>query len=211
MAWTSWERVAGFDFKEIIYEKKYHVELEGGVARITMNRPDQMNNYSPRMLQEKGVAYNDASDDPMIGVVVLTGAGDRAFSTGGDVAGERVAAEAGEIYQAGGRPAEQKGPPGSSKTCRHPVIARINGFCVGGGYHLALECDITIAAEDAIFSHNGPRVSSIAAEGRYISYETYLVGAKKARETNYLCRQYSAQEALEMRLINKVVRREKLD
>ncbi|MFC2072419.1 enoyl-CoA hydratase-related protein [Chloroflexota bacterium] len=208
--WTPWENItiAGLPFKQVIYEKKYHTELMGGVARIIMNRPDQMNNFSPIMNMEMGISFSDADDDPMIGAVVLTGAGDRYFGTGGDVAGEREAFERGEAYGVAGLTKEQLGK--NSTTIGKPVIARINGFCIGGSNHIAAQCDFSIAAEYAVFGSNGPRVGSIR-EGKMVTYLAYRIGDKRARELTILCQRYSAQEALEMGLVNKVVRYDKLD
>lgn len=216
MAWTPWEAVAGFEQKDTLYDKKYHIEMEAGVARITINCPERMNTYTPRQQVDMEECFTEANEDPMIGVVVLTGAGDRAFCVGGAVEDYLQRAESASQAREGrieeGESQRRAGPAGDEgmRMCRHPVIARVNGYAIGHGHHLALQCDITIAAEHAIFGHNGPRIAS-AASGSYISYLTFLIGAKKAREMNFLCRRYTAQEALEMGLVNKVVRFEKLD
>jgi naphthoate synthase/2-ketocyclohexanecarboxyl-CoA hydrolase len=198
MTWTAWEKVPGFeDLTEVIYEKKYHTELEGGIARITINRPQRMNAFTDDTSEEMRGAFYDASSDPMIAVVVLTGAGDRAFCTGGDVAWE-AAGGLEKSYWVGVTPDRWV------RMCRKPVIAMVKGFCIGGGNHLAYHCDFTIAAENAIFGQNGPRVSS-PADGHLVQYLVGTVGMKKAREIWMLCRRYTAQEALEMGLANKVV------
>ncbi len=187
----------GFDFKDIIYEKK------DGVARITINRPHVHNAVTDETMLEIIKAFHDATDDKTIGVVVLTGAGDKAFCAGGDINWEK-----------------NKGFPdiwdhyidvhNAIRNCLKPVIARVNGYAIGWGNHIAYYCDLTIAAEHAIFGQNGPRVGSPAG-GYIVSYLVRVVGAKKAREMWYLCRRYTAREALEMGLVNAVVPMEKLD
>ncbi len=201
MGWTSWEKVAGWGFEELIYEKKYHTELEGGVARITINRPQRMNTLGPKVLDMMTNAFYEASNDSMIGVVVLTGVGDRAFCVGGDVDEELETAVAGTrgAYFWKILPANR-----GVRMCRKPVIARVNGYCIGGGNHLAYWCDFTIAADHAIFGQNGPRVSS-PADANIVSYLTYVVGATQAIELCMLCRRYTARYALEMGLVNRVV------
>ncbi len=204
MGWTAWEKVTGpgLDFTDILFDKKYHKELEGGVARVTMNRPDKMNAFTAHTQDEMFRAIYDASHDPTIGALILTGAGDRAFSAGGDVAWEQWGLRE-QFYW-------RYSPNRLVRICRKPVIAAVKGFCIGGANHLAYTCDITIAADNAIFGQNGPRVSS-PADGFIITYLVRVVGAKKARELWMLCRRYTAHEALEMGLINKVVPLERLD
>lgn len=201
--WGVWERLTGprgYEWQMIIYERKYHKELEGGVVRITMNRPP-MNLLNTTMLREMSVAYEQASRDRTVGVVLLTGAGDVAFCAGGDVAWEEQ--ELGTLGTGGG------GGFGSERV-RQPVIAVVKGWCVGGGNHIAYRCDLTIAADDARFAQNGPRVGS-PADGYLVAYLISAVGQKKAREIWMLCRRYIAQEALEMGLINAVVPLARLD
>ena len=185
------------NFTDIIYEKK------SGVARITINRSHVLNAFTNHTLEEMLEAFHDAGKDGSIGVIVLTGAGDRAFSAGGDVKWER----------AGGEEANWDRFPDVHNAIRctlKPVIARINGYAIGGGHHLAYFCDLSIASERAIFGQNGPRVGS-PADGFYVNYLIHLVGAKKAREIWYLCRRYPAREALAMGLVNAVVPHEQLD
>jgi naphthoate synthase/2-ketocyclohexanecarboxyl-CoA hydrolase len=202
MSWTKWEKVAELEFSDIIYEKKYHVELEGGVARITINRPEKLNAFTAHTQDEMFKAFYDASHDPMIGVVVLTGAGGKAFCTGGDIEWEAWGLRE-QFYW--------RYPPNRLvMICRKPVIAAVRGWCIGGGNHLAYTCDFTIAADNARFGQNGPRVAS-PADGFIIPYLTRVVGAKKAREMWMLCRRYNAQQALEMGLVNAVVPLDKLD
>ncbi len=202
MAWTSLERVTGFDFKDVIYERKYS-DRGGGVARITINRPDRLNAFTDRTIGEIATALDDASHDRTVGVVVLTGAGDRAFSSGGDVEWE---AEGGLRHQFYG-----SFPPNHYlRMCRKPIIAAVRGYAIGGGNHLAYCCDFTIAAENAVFGQNGPRVAS-PADGYLVAYLTRVVGAKKAREMWMLCRRYDARQALEMGLVNVVVPLDKVE
>lgn len=203
MAWTDWEKVAGpgLDFADILYEKKYHTEFEGGVTRIAVNRPKKYNAFTNQTMDEMFRAFYDASHDPMIGVVLLTGVGDH-FGTGGDVEWEMWGLREQFWWR---MPANRL-----VRLCRKPVIAVVRGYCIGGSHHLAYCCDFTIAADSAIFGQNGPRVSS-PADGYIMPYLVSVVGAKKARELWMLCRRYTAQEALEMGLINRVMPPDKLD
>lgn len=197
MGWTPWERVSGsgMDFTDIIYEKKSHTELEGGVAKISVDRPDKYNAFTSHTIDEAFRAMYDASHDPMIGVILFTGTGDH-FGTGGDVEWEQWGLRE-QFYW-------RYAPNRLIRISRKPVIAVVKGYCVGGSHHLAYCCDFTIAADTAIFAQNGPRVSS-PADGYIMPYLVRVVGAKKAREIWMLCRRYSASEALEMGLVNKVV------
>lgn len=201
MAWTAWEKVAGYDFTDIIYEKKYHQELGGGVARVTVNRPHKYNAMTAHTMDEMFHAFYDASHDPQVGVVVLTGAGEH-FGTGGDVEWEEKGLRE-QFYW-------RLGPNHILRQCRKPIIAAVKGWCIGGSHHLAYMCDFTIAADTARFGQNGPRVSS-PADGFIVAYLTRVVGAKKAREIWMLCRRYSAQQALEMGLVNTVVPLDRLE
>jgi len=202
MAWTQWEKVPEFEFTEVIYEKKYHKELEGGVARIAINRPEKYNAFTAHTQDEMFRAFYDASHDKTVGVVILTGVGDKAFCTGGDVEWEKWGLRE-QFYW-------RYEPGRLNQICSKPVIAAVKGWCIGGGNWWAYMCDLTIAADNAKFGQNGPRVSS-PADGYLIPYLTWVVGAKKAREMWMLCRRYSAQEALQMGLINTVVPLDKLD
>lgn len=186
-----------FRFVDIVYTK------QDGVAKIIMNRPETYNAFRDVTLKEMIRALSDASMDKSIGVVVLTGAGDKAFSSGGDVEWEakggleRMHEDPLDIHEA-------------MRNCPKPIIARINGYAIGGGHHMAYFCDFSIAAEHAIFGQNGPRVGSPAG-GYIVSYLARVAGAKKAREIWYLCRRYTARQALEIGLVNAVVAMEKLD
>lgn len=197
MNWTDWQKVTGegLDFQEIVFEKKYHKELEGGVARITINRPEKYNAMTTHTVDEMFRAFYDATHDPMIGVIVLAGAGDH-FGTGGDVEWERWGLRGAFYFRY---------PPNRLlRLSPKPVIAAVQGYCIGGANHLAYCCDFTIAAENAIFGQSGPRVSS-PADGYFVPYLVRVVGAKKAREMWMLCRRYTAHEALQMGLVNAVV------
>ena len=180
-------------------------EFAGGIARITINRPEVYNAFNSRTLAELTDAYEHVRDDPTVGVVVLTGSGDKAFSSGGDVGWEaagslvdqRAASETKVLYKA-------------MRECLKPTIARVNGYAIGGGNHLAYVCDFTIAADHAIFGQNGARVGS-AAQGWLVSYLVRVVGAKRAREIWMLCRRYTAHQALDWGLVNSVVPMAELD
>jgi 2-ketocyclohexanecarboxyl-CoA hydrolase len=184
-------------FKDIIYEKR------GAVAWITINRPKQLNAFTGDTLNEMTLAIEDAGTAKGIGVIVLTGAGERAFSAGGDVNWEKE----------GGLERQLLEPYLMHVTisrCPRPVIARVNGYAVGGGHHLAYFCDFTIAADHAVFGQNGPRVGS-PANGPIVSYLSHIIGQKRAREMWMLARRYTAQQVLQMGLVNAVVPMAELD
>jgi 2-ketocyclohexanecarboxyl-CoA hydrolase len=184
-------------FKDIVYAKR------DNIARITINRPKQLNAFTGDTLNELTLAFEDAARDDAIGVVVLTGEGERAFCVGGDVNWEKDGGLERMVLE-----------PYSMHTtisrCPKPVIARVNGFAIGGGNHLAYYCDFTIAAEHAVFGQNGPRVASPAA-GATVNYAARILGHKRAREMWMLCRKYSAQQMLQWGLVNAVVPYEQLD
>lgn len=201
--WSDWSTVTGegLDFKYIAYEKKHHLKLGGGVARIAFNRPERMN----ALLGEGGAelfrAFYDASHDPEIGVIILTGRG-KHFGVGGDVEWERWGLRD-TFYN-------QKIFSHHIRAARKPVIAQVQGYCIGAHNHIAYTCDLTIAADNAVFGQAGPRVSS-PADGFMVPYLTKVVGAKKARELWMLCRKYKAEEALRMGLVNTVVPLDQLE
>jgi len=180
-----------FTFRDILYDKRDHV------ARITINRPKQLNAFTGDTLKELTLAVETAGDDADVGVVVLTGAGERSFCAGGDVNWEKEGGLERQIL-------EPYNFHITLSRCLKPVIARINGYAIGGGHHMAYFCDLSIASDNAVFGQNGPRVGSPAC-GALVSYLTRVVGAKKAREIWMLCRRYSAQEALALGLVNAVV------
>ena len=203
MAWTSWEPVKGpgLDFAEIIYEKKSHHELEGVVARISFNRPEKYNAMTAGTADEMFRAFYEASHDRLVGVIVLAGMG-KNFGSGGDVAWEQWGLREAFYW---------RHPPNRLlRLSPKPVIAAVQGYCIGGHNHLAYCCDFTIAAENAVFGQAGPRVSS-PADGFFVPYLTKVVGAKRAREMWMLCRRYTAQESLQMGLVNAVVPLERLE
>jgi 1,4-dihydroxy-2-naphthoyl-CoA synthase len=203
MGWTNWERVAGsgLDFGEIIYEKKFHSDLEGGVARVSINKPEKFNTMTLHTVDEMFRAFYDANHDVTIGAIIVAGVG-KHFGAGGDV----------EWEQWGLREAFYNRYPHNRlvRLSRKPVIAAVQGYCLGGHNHLAYCCDFTIAADNAILGQAGPRVSS-PADGFFVPYLVKVVGAKRAREMWMLCRRYTALEAYEMGLVNKVVPPERLE
>jgi 2-ketocyclohexanecarboxyl-CoA hydrolase len=187
------------EFNDIIYTK------QNGIARVTINREKVMNAFRSDTVEEMILALRDADADPSIGVIVLAGAGDRAFCTGGDQSthdgkypGRGVA----------GIPIEELQT--LIRDSRVPLIARVQGYAIGGGNVLATMCDITIASEKAIFGQVGPKVGSVDP-GWGTAYLARIVGEKKAREMWYFCRRYSAAQALDMGLVNIVVPHEQLD
>src|SRR5881296_3879781 len=180
-------------YTDILYEKK------NGVAWITINRPEVRNAFRTTTVAELTDAFLDARWDPAVGVAVLTGAGDKAFCSGGD---QKERGQGG--YAPGARPMDVEALHSAIRHIPKPVIAMVNGFAIGGGHVLHVLCDLSIAAESAIFGQTGPRVGSVDA-GHGTGYLARVVGEKKAREIWYLCLQYSAQEALAMGLVNKVV------
>jgi 2-ketocyclohexanecarboxyl-CoA hydrolase len=179
-------------------------EVRDGVATITINRPQVYNAFDGDTLRELSVAMALARDDSNVGVVVLTGAGEKAFCAGGDVNWE------GTDALADGPQREMRAFYDVMLSVLKPVIARVNGYSIGGGNHLSYLCDLTIAADHAIFGQNGARVAS-AAQGWEISYLVRVIGAKRAREMWYLCRRYSAAQMLDWGLVNAVVPLEDLD
>jgi naphthoate synthase/2-ketocyclohexanecarboxyl-CoA hydrolase len=203
MSWTHWQKVEdeGLDFEEILYEKRFHADLEGGVARVSINKPEKYNVMTLHTVDEMFRAFYDANHDSSIGVIVVAGVG-RNFGTGGDVQWEKW----------GLREAFYNRYPHNRllRLSRKPIIAAVQGYCLGGHNHMAYCCDFTIAADDAIFGQAGPRVSS-PADGFFVPYLTRVIGAKRAREMWMLCRRYTALEAYRMGLVNRVVPRDRLD
>ena len=189
-------------YEEILYHRL--ALADGAVARLTINRPEVHNAFTPKTVQELRDALQHARDDLEVGVMVLTGAGDQAFCSGGD---QRVRGKAG--YQ-GGKHGDtvprlnvldlQR----EIRSCPKPVVAMVAGWAIGGGQVLHLVCDLTIAADNARFGQTGPRVGSF--DGGYgASYLARCIGQKRAREFWYTCRQYDARRAYEMGLVNDVV------
>jgi naphthoate synthase len=178
---------------------KYH--KAAGIAKITINRPEVRNAFRPLTVNEMIDALADARMDSQVGVIILTGEGEKAFCSGGD---QKIRGDAGYKDQQGGEHLNVLDFQRQIRTCPKPVIAMVAGYAIGGGHVLHLMCDLTIAADNAIFGQTGPKVGSF--DGGYgSSYMARIVGQKKAREIWFLCRQYSAQQALDMGLINMVV------
>ena len=188
-------------YEDIIYEKNR------GKAIITINRPEVLNAFRAKTLYEMIDAITDAWKDRETGVLIITGAGDRAFCTGGDQKAKKNKSNDDDKYLPVGQYVAQLHY--LLRNIPVPVIAAVRGYAIGGGNVLQVICDLTIAAENAIFGQVGPRVGSIDA-GFGTAYLARIVGEKKAREIWYLCRKYSAQEALEMGLVNTVVPNDKL-
>src|SRR6185503_4828438 len=186
-------------YEDILYT------AEDGIARITIHRPRVHNAFRPTTCEELIRAFQQAGMDTSVGVVVLGGAGDKAFCSGGD-----QSAHAGQYDGRGtiGLPVEEM--HSAIRDIPKPVIARVQGYAIGGGNVLATICDLTIASERAVFGQVGPKVGSVDP-GFGTAYLARVVGEKKAREMWYLCRRYTAAEALAMGLVNAVVPHEELD
>ena len=184
---------------------KYH--KTDGIAKITINRPEVRNAFRPLTVEEMIHALDEARNDQTIGVVILTGEGKEAFCSGGD---QKVRGDSGYKDGAGVHRLNVLEFQRQMRSGPKPVIAMVAGYAVGGGHVLHVMCDLTIAADNAIFGQTGPRVGSF--DGGYgATYLARIVGQKKAREIWYLCRQYSAQQALDMGLVNAVVPYERLE
>jgi naphthoate synthase len=194
------------DYKDIIYEKM------DGIAKITINRPEKRNAFRPETVFELYEAFSDAREDQTIGVILLTGygpdkAGKYAFCSGGD---QSIRGDMGYVGKDGVPRLNVLDLQKLIRSIPKVVIALVAGYAIGGGHVLHVICDLTIAADNAIFGQTGPKVGSFDG-GFGSSYLARMVGQKKAREIWYLCRQYNAQEALDMGLVNKVVPVDKLE
>ena len=194
------------DYKDIIYEKM------DGIAKITINRPEKRNAFRPETVFEMYEAFSDAREDQTIGVILLTGYGPAkdgkyAFCSGGD---QSIRGDMGYVGKDGVPRLNVLDLQKLIRSIPKVVIALVAGYAIGGGHVLHVICDLTIAADNAIFGQTGPKVGSFDG-GFGSSYLARMVGQKKAREIWYLCRQYNANEALEMGLVNKVVPVEKLE
>lgn len=190
------------EFTDIVYEK-----CSDGIAKITINRPQVHNAFRPQTVMEMSRALNDARNDADVGVIILTGMGENAFCSGGD---QKVRGTGGYVGDDGTPRLNVLDLQHEIRTCPKPVVAMVAGWCVGGGHVLHMMCDLTIAAENAMFGQTGPRVGSFDG-GWGASYMARIVGQKKAREIWFLCRFYNAKEALDMGLVNTVVPLEKLE
>jgi naphthoate synthase len=199
--WQRPEPPSGREYSDIVYE------TAEGIAKITINRPEVRNAFRPTTLFELSDAFNTARDDPGIGVIILTGAGTQAFCSGGD---QKIRGDDGYLDPHGVGRLNVLDLQVQIRRTPKPVIAMVAGYAIGGGHVLHVCCDLTIAADNAIFGQTGPKVGSF--DGGYGSWLLAgTVGLKKAREIWYLCRQYTAQEALEMGLVNTVVPVDKLE
>ena len=204
VSWTAYSQA----FEDIIFEK---TQLGNGyVAKLTINRPEVHNAFTPLTVQELRTALQIARDDQEVGVIILTGTGRRAFCSGGD---QRVRSHGGYV---GGKDGDvvprlnvldlQR----EIRSCPKPIVAMVAGWAIGGGHVLHVICDLTIAADNARFGQTGPKVGSF--DGGYgASYLARIVGQKKAREIWFTCRQYDAQKALDMGLVNEVVPLDELE
>ncbi len=196
---VTWETLG--EYTDIIFQRS------GGIARIAINRPEVLNAFRPQTVSEMLNAFERVRDDPTLGVVLLTGTGDRAFCTGGD---QKVRGDAGYVGNDGVPRLNVLDLQRLIRVLPKPVIAVVAGYAIGGGHVLHVVCDLTIAADNAIFGQVGPRVGSF--DGGYgAGLLARTVGHKKAREIWFLCRQYSAQQALDMGLVNTVVPLDQLE
>ncbi len=200
MSSVKWDAQPGYE--DIIYEKS-----PDGIAKLTINRPEVRNAFRPLTIHELQRAFDDVRNDSAIGVAILTGAGGKAFCSGGDQS----------VRQQGGYAGDDGVPrlnvldlQRQIRTLPKPVIAMVAGYAIGGGHVLHVVCDLTVAADNAIFGQTGPKVGSFDG-GFGSSYLARMVGQKKAREIWYLCRQYDAQQALDMGLVNTVVPLDRLE
>jgi naphthoate synthase len=202
MSAVDWILQEDFGFEDILYHK-----CEQGIAKVTINRPHVRNAFRPQTVFEMERAFADVRQDASIGVAILTGAGGEAFCSGGDQS----------VRQRGGYAGSDEVPrlnvldlQRQIRTLPKPVIAMVAGYAIGGGHVLHVICDLTIAADNARFGQTGPKVGSFDG-GFGSSYLARIVGQKKAREIWFLCRQYDAQQALDMGLVNAVVPLERLE
>lgn len=193
MTQFNWQTIK--EFKEIKFD------FFEGIGKITINRPRYRNAFTPLTVAEMMEAMDMARYDNNIGVVVLTGEGDKAFCSGGD---QNVKGTGGYVGEDGVPRLNVLDLQKKIRSLPKPVVAMVNGYAIGGGHVLHVVCDLSIASENAIFGQTGPKVGSFDA-GFGSSFLARIVGQKKAREIWFLCRQYSAQEALDMGLVNKVV------
>src|SRR5213083_1448006 len=196
---VEWEKVR--DYADIIFEKA------NAMGKITINRPEVRNAFRPETLTELIDAFNACREDLQIGVVILTGAGPDAFCSGGD---QRVRGHGGYVGSDGVPRLNVLDLQMRIRYLPKPVVAMVAGYAIGGGHVLHLVCDLTIAADNARFGQTGPRVGSFDG-GFGASLLRDLVGTKRAKEIWLLCRQYDAQQALDMGLVNAVVELDRLE
>ncbi len=194
MSGTVWHTIK--EYTDLKFER-----TEDGIAKITINRPEVRNAFRPLTVEEMRDAFERCRDDASIGVVILTGEGDKAFCSGGD---QKVRGDGGYVGADGVPRLNILDVQKQIRALPKPVVAMVAGYAIGGGHVLHVVCDLTIAAENARFGQTGPRVGSFDG-GLGSSYLSRIVGQKKAREIWFLCRQYDAQQALDMGLVNTVV------
>ncbi len=201
---VDWQRsgpAPGQEYTDIVYE------TAEGIAKITINRPEVRNAFRPTTLFELSSAFSAARDDPQTGVIILTGAGTEAFCSGGD---QKIRGDDGYLDSRGVGRLNVLDLQVQIRRTPKPVIAMVAGYAIGGGHVLHVCCDLTIAADNAVFGQTGPKVGSFdGGYGSWLLAET--VGLKKAREIWYLCRQYDARQALDMGLVNAVVPLDRLE
>ena len=192
-----WTAIA--QYEDIRFERG--AEDAAGIAKITINRPEVRNAFRPHTLAELAEAFAAAREDPEVGVIVFTGEGPEAFCSGGD---QRIRGQAGYVDEAGVPRLNVLDLQRQIRTLPKPVVAMVAGYAIGGGHVLHVVCDLTIAADNAVFGQTGPRVGSF--DGGYgATYLARIVGHKKAREIWYRCARYDARQALDMGLVNEVV------
>ena len=190
-----WQEVGNLGFQDVLYH-----EVEG-IAKITINRPEVRNAFRPETVEELHLAFRRAHLDAKIGAIILTGAGDLAFCSGGD---QKIRGDSGYRDSQGVEHLNVLELQRQIRTLPKPVVAMIAGYAIGGGHVLHLICDLSIAADNARFGQTGPRVGSFDG-GLGAGLLARTVGMKKAKEIWLLCRQYDAQQALSMGLVNTVV------
>lgn len=196
----SFKWIKAKEYQDIVYEKM------DGIAKITINRPEKRNAFRPETTKELFDAFTDAREDSEVGVILLTGAGPAkdgkyAFCSGGD---QSIRGNKGYVGKDGVPRLNILDVQKQIRSIPKPVIALVAGYAIGGGHVLHVVCDLSIAADNAVFGQTGPKVGSFDG-GFGASFLARIVGQKKAREIWYLCRQYNAQEAMQMGLVNKVV------
>ncbi len=195
--------ISAHEFEDLRYEKTE----DGQIAKITINRPEVRNAFRPKTVREMLVAFDLAHEDPAVGAIILTGEGDLAFCSGGD---QKVRGHAGYVGEDGIPRLNILDVQKKIRSLPKPVVAMVAGYAIGGGHVLHIVCDLTIAADNAKFGQTGPKVGSFDG-GLGSSYLARIVGQKKAREIWFLCRQYDAQQALDMGLVNTVVPLDQLE
>jgi len=198
---TQWQTPATLSFEDILYHQAE------GIAKITINRPQVHNAFRPETVMELILAFRHAHLDPEIGAIILTGAGDKAFCSGGD---QTIRGDGGYKDSKGIEHLNVLELQRQIRTLPKPVVAMVAGYAIGGGHVLHLICDLTIAADNARFGQTGPRVGSFDG-GLGAGLMARTIGMKKAKEIWFLCRQYDAQQALDMGLINTVVPLDQLE